>query len=127
MLKTTILIGDFSYCIACKFLFETVDGSKLYLCNRCNHLYEGKIGIDKDECGCWREEHVYFYHHAIKTYSIGVCAYCKSDDIEYEKGLDNRVKLILNENYFYFPMTCNKCGKKTREYYNIEFKVSEGT
>ena len=127
MVKTSMtLIGDFSHCIACKFLFETIDHSKLHLCNRCSHLYEGKLGIDKDECGCWKEKQLYYFYHTIKTYSMGVCAYCKSKNIEYEKGVDNSVKFLLDDNKAFFIMICKECGRKSREYYNIEFIITEG-
>lgn len=126
IVKTTNLIGNFNYCIACKFLFENVDVSKLYLCNRCNHLYEGKTGIDKDECECWSEKYTIYFHHTIKTYSMGVCAYCKSDNIEYERGIDNRAKFLLGDNEAFFLIICNECGKKSRECYKLEYEVSEG-
>lgn len=124
--RSMCLVGNFNRCIACKFLFENTDDSKLHLCNRCNHLYEGELGVDEDECECWREEFIPYFHHVIKTYTMGVCAYCKSEDTEYEKGVDNSIKFILDDYDAFFTMICKKCGRKTNEYYNIEFKVSEG-
>lgn len=49
------------------------------------------------------------------TTEIGVCAVCGSDDIEYGPITDD------GNDYVYYPITCNECGARSEERYDLEY------
>lgn len=129
-LKTMQIKGDFDKCPACKFMMESkdIDSSKLNLCTRCSHLYEeAKYMKGNHACNCWKAIYLFSYRHVIKTYIPGACPYCLTMNMDYERGKDNEIKFILDDcSEMYCIMECRDCKRKSREYFNLKFKVSEG-
>jgi hypothetical protein len=52
----------------------------------------------------------------------GKCPKCGSDDLDYTSEDSLRGDGIAS---IYFPFSCNKCGFKGREYYNLTFSGFE--
>lgn len=53
------------------------------------------------------------------TERLEECPFCKSEKVSYEA-------LEIEEDWVYYPVTCDKCGKEYREYYNLVFDGNYG-
>ncbi len=48
----------------------------------------------------------------------GKCPNCKSEDIDY--GV-----MIPQDEFVFYPFTCNECGVEGKEYYNLEYTETD--
>ena len=53
------------------------------------------------------------------TENLEECPFCRSGNVSYEA-------LELDEESVYYPVTCDKCGKEYKEYYNLVFDGNYG-
>ncbi len=138
---------DFELCMRCQISFHSdklklldnrIDGFKY--CSGCleimkksniiGYIFDGKlhcdicIGGDKEQAmPIFNIDRKNYYEDQctscgltlyVINNEVGKCPYCKSGDIEYEdSGLEN--------NQYYYPLTCNSCGKSAKEWYNLEY------
>lgn len=122
-LKTMHIKGDFEDCPACKFIIEeTAYAKDIHYCSRCGHLFTG------EKCKCFDEAYLHYYRHVVEeTGEPGICPYCSSQNVVYDRGKDNYVKFILDDaDEMHCIMFCGNCGRKSYEYYSFEFNRTEG-
>ena len=48
----------------------------------------------------------------------GICPFCDKENLDYKA-------IVLQDDFVYFPFTCNDCGTECREYYALQYSETD--